>query len=90
MKPTIPDIYRSSIHNLKLPTTLFFQAHFAKRFTQPLEFHFINIFNKLATKTPFRKIERDWQLKRYKKNRPRVFKDLLYALSLISQKPTIA
>ena len=89
MKPTIPDIYRSSIHNLKIPTRLFFSSHFAKRLTQPLEFHFINIFNKLATKTPFRKIERDWQLKRYKKNRPRVFKDLIFALSLISQKPTI-
>lgn len=90
MKPAIPDMCRSSFHNIKTLQQVIFNHKIGKYFTKPVELHFINIFTKLDTLIPFNKIERDWQLKRYKKNKPRVFKDLIFALTLISQKPVIA
>lgn len=90
MKPSIPELHRSSLHTIKTLQKKVFETRLARQFTRPVEMHFINVFNKLYTPINFNKIERDWQLKRYKHNRPRVFKDMIFAFSLISHKPVIS
>lgn len=90
MKPAIPEIYRSSFHTIKGLQKQVFEKKLNKYLTKPVELYFMNIFNKIASPLNFNKIERDWQLSRYKRNKPRVFKDMIFALGLCAQKPVIS
>lgn len=90
MKPAIPDVCRSSFHTIKTLQNQIFTHKISRYFTKPLELHFINIFNRMHSPIIFNKIERDWQLSRYKRNKPRVFKDMIFAFGIASQKPVIA
>lgn len=90
MKPTIPDSCKSGFHTIKSLQKVIFEQRINKFFTRAVDLHFLNIFNKLPGVLPLNKVERDWQLKRYKRNKPRVFRDMIFAITLISQKPVIA
>jgi len=90
MKPSIPEIYRSSFYTIKVLQKKIFEKKLGTYLRKPLELNFLNVFNKIESSLNFNKIEKDWQLSRYKRNRPRVFKDMIFAFGLIAQKPVIS